>query len=197
MSLKEPDHLTAKVTQKMDRHEFARQYQEIYRQLWLVAAGMIGNRSDADDVVQEAAVIAFQKLDDFRTGTNFTAWVIEIVRRCASNHRRKHARRQTFATAPTELDQQLSQSETSNIDTSLGLAAMESEIDDDMLRVLNQLPKEACCCLLLRIIDGLPYAEISELLGIPEGTVLSHVHRSKKFARERLDSTPSADGGKQ
>ena len=186
--------LPAKVTQRMDRHEFARQYQAIHRQLWLVAAGMIGNRSDADDIVQEAAIVAFRKLSEFRAGSSFSAWVTEIVRRCALNHRRKNVRRQTFATAPSQLDEQLGPRAARNIDTSQGLAAMEAEIDDAMFRVLKQLPEEACCCLLLRIIDGLPYARISEMLGIPEGTVLSHVHRSKKFARDRLSQTSPAEG---
>ena len=44
----------------MDHREFARQYQAIYPRLWLIATGIVGDRTEAEDIVQEAAVIAFR-----------------------------------------------------------------------------------------------------------------------------------------
>ena len=177
----------------MDRHEFACQYQAVYRHLWLVAVAMLGDRTAADDIVQEATVIAFRRISEFRSGSSFSAWVTEIVRRCALNYRRKAKRRKTFATDPLELDQHLERAEVKNPVTSAGLDGLE--IDDAMFRALNQLTDEARCCMLLRIVDGLSYAEISSLLGIPEGTAMSHVHRSKKIARQRLGEGYSTQRG--
>ena len=177
---------SAKASQQMDSRAFAQEYQTVYRRMWLIAAGLTGSGSDADDIVQAAAVVAFRRLAEFRPGSSFSAWLAEIVRRSALNHRRKVTRRKTFATDPTELDQQIDWEEKRDPQLAGGLEEIVSEIDDDMLRVLSQLPEEARCCLLLRVIDGLSYAEISDMLGIPKGTAMSHVHRSKSFARARL-----------
>ena len=102
----------------------------------------------------------------------------------------KMARRKTFATDPEELDHHLQPQVTKERQVSGGLGEIAAEIDDDMFRVLSQLPDEARACMLLRVIDGLTYAEISELVGIPEGTAMSHVHRGKSFARQRLIQAP-------
>ena len=60
-------------------------------------------RIDIAYSVQEAAVIAFEKVDQFQPGSNFSAWMAEIVRRCALNYRRKVQHRRTFAADPTIL----------------------------------------------------------------------------------------------
>ncbi|MEZ6120315.1 MAG: RNA polymerase sigma factor [Pirellulaceae bacterium] len=180
----------------MDRHEFARQYQAIAKRLWLIAIGVVGNRADADDVVQEAALIAFRKRDSFRQGTSFSAWVSQIVRFCAANNQRKKAGRNTLTMDPASMDLQVESSEAVTEFDSLGDAAeFQGAFDDDMLRGLNQLSVEARSCLLLRVVDGLAYADIAELMSIPEGTAMSHVHRSKKWLRKVYSNTPGHEGG--
>jgi RNA polymerase sigma-70 factor (ECF subfamily) len=54
------------------------------------------------------------------------------------------------------------------------------------MRALRGVSEVARACLLLRTLEGMPYARISELLQIPEGTAMSHVHRTRQFLRERL-----------
>jgi len=174
----------------MGRRQFAEEFQTIYRRLYLVAAGIVGDRTEAEDIVQEAAVVAFRKLDKFQAGSNFAAWVTAIVKHCAANYNRKLGNRRTFATDPSSLDQGGDQPATGrSIDTSEGLLAIESEFDDDLFRVLQQLSADARCCLLLRTVDGLSYAEISSFLDIPAGTAMSHVHRSKQLIRRQIDVT--------
>ena len=65
----------------------------------------------------------------------------------------------------------------------------EEQFDDQLLHALNQVSEVARCCLLLRVVEQLPYAEISELMEIPEGTAMSHVHRAKANLRKQLDSS--------
>ena len=169
----------------MDRHEFAKQYQSVFARLWLIAASVIGDRNEADDIVQEAAVIAYRKMDAFQAGTNFGAWAARIVRHCAANHNRKRQGRKTHAVDPSAFDQQ---PDDSALETSFNSMAqhpgdLQTAFDDDLFRGLAQLSTEARTCLLLRVVDELPYTEIAELLGIPAGTAMSHVHRSKKQLR--------------
>jgi len=186
-------------TNVVDPNGFAAQYRDAYHRLTLVAAGVTGERESAEDIVQEAAIIAYQKFDQFTPGSNFAAWLAEIVRRCALNHRRKTQQRRTFPADPATLGQmnhQASAGEPSPIAAESGaILADQAAFDDELARGLMTLSEEARSCLLLRIVEKLSYAEISALLKIPEGTAMSHVHRSKAALRKRLSGEdPSSTG---
>src|SRR5262245_49459894 len=76
----------------LSRDEFARAFQA-HRALFLcLAASVLGARTQAEDVVQEAAIVGLAKLDDFAPGSHFGAWMGRIVRYVALNHARASAR---------------------------------------------------------------------------------------------------------
>jgi RNA polymerase sigma-70 factor (ECF subfamily) len=177
---------------------FAAQYRDAYPRLVLVAAGVTGDRESAEDLVQEAAIIAFEKIQHFSPGSNFSAWLAEIVRRCALNHRRKTQLRRTYAADPLVLGQMNRRDgalpEPSPIAPASGeILADQSSFDDELVAALQQLGDVARCCLLLRTIEKLSYAEIAGLMQIPEGTAMSHVHRSKVVLRRALTPVTSVD----
>lgn len=163
---------------------------------------MIGDTTYAEDIVQEAAVIAFEKSGEFATGSHFGAWLAEIVRRCALNYRRKMGNRKTRPADPRGLASVESHLATRNMvlpfsPESGTLSESQTAFDDNVVRALWQLSDDSRCCLLLRTVLDLSYAEISELMGIPEGTAMSHVHRSKLKMRTQLSnyapSRPTSD----
>lgn len=170
---------------------FDDQYIASYRVLWLIAAGVTGNRSLADDVVQEAAIIALGKLDQFTPGTNFKAWMSQIVRNVGINAARKEHRRRA-ATIGEEgvsdvADQNPTNANPAPVDRASGrLASNQNQFDDTVVKALNELSDVARACLLLKIVEGYDYAEISKLLDIPPGTAMSHVHRARKQLGARL-----------
>lgn len=168
----------------MDGYEFAFQYQSIHAEMCLVAASIVKDGTEAEDIVQEAAVIALRKRDTFEIGTNFTAWVTQIVRYCAANHNRKSNRRRTLAMDPAKLDQH-EYEPSAKRPSFAGQSDLESTIDDAVLRGLSQLTTNARACLTFRA-DGLSYAEIGDLLAIPVGTAVSHVYRSREKLRRCL-----------
>ncbi len=75
-----------------------------YQRLWLIAAAITGDRTEADDIVQDAALVALRKLGDFTAGTSFVAWMSQIVRLTALNHVRKSNRQSTLPIDPQTLD---------------------------------------------------------------------------------------------
>ena len=169
---------------------FAVRFQAAYRRLMLVAAGISGSRDAAEDVVQEAALIAYTKLEQF-DGVNFAAWTAEIVRRCALGVRRKTRTRRTYATDPTILGELNGLASAADERRPMSpvtgeLLADQLAFDDRVLAALQDLSAEARCCLLLRTVEQLSYAEIAALMQMPEGTAMSHVHRSKHALRRRL-----------
>lgn len=161
--------------------EFAESFEASFRTLWLIAVGVVGEPALAEDVVQEAAIVALGKLEQFSPGTNFNAWMGRIVRFVALNlarkeRKRRPARRDTRAVDQLASDQESSGARRLNLDA----------IDQRLVDALEQLGDVARSCLLLRTIADMPYAEIAELLEIPEGTAMSHVHRTRHFLRDRL-----------
>lgn len=178
-----------------DPIDFAEQFQASYRVLWLVAAGIIGDRSAAEDVVQEAAMHALGKLDQFEAGTNFRAWMAQMVRYVALNHLR---RRQKHRAAPLTDAVPSSPKPEASAALELGghgeLPSDQMHFDDRVMAALNSVGDVARACLLLRTIEQMEYSDISKVLGIPEGTAMSHVHRTRQHLRERLAGFESLAG---
>jgi DNA-directed RNA polymerase specialized sigma24 family protein len=66
---------------------------------------------------------------------------------------------------------------------------------DELVRAVESLSPAARACLLLRTLEGMDYRGISGLLGIPQATAMSHVHRARKLLRQRLEVASRAAGG--
>ncbi len=183
-------------TNPISAAEFAELFRASFRVLWLIAAGMLTNKSLADDIVQDAAITAFGKREQFTPGTSFTAWMGQMVRFTAMNLIRKE-KRQAAGGAENEVLEAggaggTDQPEPTAVGHELRLTATyelpddQEHFDDDVINALNEVTPEARACLLLRVIEELDYAQIALILDMPEGTAMSHVHRTKKFLRQKL-----------
>ena len=175
----------------LDVDSFATLLTNCYQRCWLIAVAVTGDRVEADDVVQEASIIALRKLADFTVGTNFTAWISQIVRLTALNHVKKSSRSSIVATDPVMIDRTGTSSvgsakEVISITEDGRLVEPQLDFDDEVLLALREISDEARACLLLRAVERLSYREISQTLQIPEGTAMSHVHRAKHAMRQRL-----------
>lgn len=171
--------------------QFAELFQESWRTLWCVTAAVLGGRDEVEDVLQQAALIAIGKLGDFDPRTNFVAWMAQIVRYTALNTARRRARRRAVTSIHDDLLEQPAGSEhrgngSASASERGKLRAYEEAFDDRLLAALKLLDQTPRACLLLRTVEGLSYREISDVLGIPEGTAMSHVHRTRQALRERL-----------
>jgi RNA polymerase sigma-70 factor (ECF subfamily) len=175
--------------------DFAAQFQASYRTLWLVAVGITQDRAGAEDVVQEAALLALGKLDKFEPGTNFRAWMAQMVRYVALNHARKRQKHRASALGPEVEESSLTQNPSPSA-LRLGgrgeLPADQGIFDDQVIKALNSVSDVARACLLLRTLEHMEYSEISKVLQIPEGTAMSHVHRARQHLRERLAELESS-----
>jgi RNA polymerase sigma-70 factor, ECF subfamily len=186
---------------KLSESEFAALYSGSYRALWLTAAGILHDPVLAEDVVQDAALVAIKRLDQFQPGTSFVAWAGQIVRNVAQNRFRKERRSRTQSVDPSILDggRAVESGGTPSSHLADGGARAGSvpearEIDDRVMHALSAASDIARACLLLRTVEGMEYSEISKLLEIPEGTAMSHVHRTRKLLRDRLDMNEKQTG---
>ena len=169
---------------------FATEFKSASRKLWCLAVAILGCRTQAEDVLQEAAMTALSRLHSFEPGSNFDAWMAKIVRFTASNQVRRHYRRrergsddEILRCAPAH---ESPEARPAGVDGKGQLTAEQEHFDDSVTRALAQLSEMPRSSFLLRTVMGLTYREIAELLGIPEGTAMSHVHRSRAMLRDTL-----------
>jgi len=177
--------------------EFAARLKESYRVLWIIAVGILRDPDLAEDAVQEAAIIGLQKREQFTQGTSFTAWMGQMVRNVSLNSFRKEKRRRTTSIDTEGLVDELrgggSGLPALRIGADGALPPGQRHFDDRLMKALATLSETARTCLLLRTIEELEYSEISRLLSIPEGTAMSHVHRTRTFLREQLADPATRD----
>lgn len=174
--------LPGRVSERLTRDAFARELERSRPRLVCLAASVLNTQNGAEDVVQEAALVALDRLDDFTPGTHFDAWMGRIVRFTALNHARARVRARSVGEPSIEL-----------ADRRRSGGSLAHELDDDLSRALAALAETARAALLLRTVLELDYATIARLLDIPEGTAMSHVHRSREALRRALLAAREAE----
>jgi RNA polymerase sigma-70 factor, ECF subfamily len=163
----------------------------LFDSLYNFARWIARDSDDAEDLVQETYLKALRSFASFQPGTNFRAWIFQILRNTFLSSRKTYERRM--------------------------IDALESEEDGPEPAVVNETPEtillnRSNLQLVRAAIDGLPvhyretlllceveemsYQQISEILSIPIGTVMSRLARARKAVRESLGSTPGAPRSK-
>lgn len=149
--------------------------------LYGLAYYLVGNRSDAEDVVQETFLGAFKQAGSFAGRSSVETWLRSILMRQAARHHRVSYRRRENQTtglsedAVTALEgrRHISEAEASNVRM-------------DVLAGLDELTREHREVIVLREIEGMSYREIADTLGVPRGTVESRLYRARRRLREWL-----------
>jgi RNA polymerase sigma-70 factor, ECF subfamily len=139
-------------------------------------------RDDAEDLVSDTVLRAFERWEQYRLGTNIRAWLFTILYHLfVSRKRRIDAR---------EVADGDGESGWSTRDA-IGEADPEgrfydSFLDDEIVRAIDSLPDEYRTAVVLSDIQELRYAEIAQILDIPEGTVKSRLFRGRRLLQRKL-----------
>jgi len=157
----------------------------LFDSIYNFARWLVPNQSDAEDLVQETYLKALRSYASFQPGTNFRAWIFQILRNTFLSSCSKLERRMTVAMGADEDFHRLAP--TSITPESLliehsGTAAVRSAIE--------QLPLIFREVILLCDVEETSYREIAEILSIPIGTVMSRLARARKAVRQCLCSDP-------
>lgn len=175
---------------------FEQQALPLMPQLYGAALRWTRNPSDAEDLVQEAFAKAFVAWGQFQQGTNLKAWLYRIMTNTHINMYNKRAKDQAKGGLDDLEDWQIGSAEsvTSLSSRSAELEAIDNLPSDTIRKALHDIPEEFRMVVYYAVVDGLPYAEIAEIMDTPIGTVMSRLHRGKKMLRKSLADYAMAEG---
>jgi RNA polymerase sigma factor (sigma-70 family) len=159
----------------------------LFDRLYNFAQWLTHNPNDAEDLVQETYLKALRSFALFRPGTNFRAWIFQILRNAFLSSRSKLERRLTVKVDAEEDGPELAV-DTQTPETIL----MNRSYSQQLQRAIEGLPVHYRETLLLCEVEEMSYLEIAEILSIPIGTVMSRLARARKAVRKSLCSTHGA-----
>lgn len=144
--------------------------------LYRAASSMLGNRTEAEDVLQETYLQAWKSFHRFTPGTNCRAWLFKILFHVIQHHRRKWFKAR------------LVREEEENLEAILVYEAPipQDLSDEDVLAAFQKIPLAYREVVLLSDVYDFTYKEIQETLAIPIGTVMSRLSRGRQLLRTCL-----------
>lgn len=179
---------TAELVNDVDRERFERDALPMLDQLYRVARSHTRTAADAEDLVQETMIKAYLGFHSFDDGTNIRAWLLRILTNTWINSYRQAQRRPDETLSDVITDAQLADHarHSSSGLPSAELAALESLGDDEVRYALSELREDYRLVVYYADVEGFKYKEISEILDLPLGTVMSRLHRGRRALRRLL-----------
>jgi RNA polymerase sigma-70 factor (ECF subfamily) len=154
----------------------------MFDSLYNFARWLAHNSDDAEDLVQETYLKALRSFQSFQAGTNFRAWIFQILRNTFLSSRTKLDRRMTVAMDLEEDGPELA------VDTTTPEVILLNRSNSQLMqRAIEDLPAHYRETLLLCEVEEMSYQEIAQILSIPIGTVMSRLARARKAVRKTLD----------
>jgi RNA polymerase sigma-70 factor (ECF subfamily) len=151
-----------------------------YRAAVVRTAQAIVGRDDAEDIAQDALLLAFKALPSIEEPSKFAAWLSAITRHRAL---RFNKRERPHQAGRIDLDEFL-------LEQVRGLGqplTSRSEEDDELKLALDNVPSDYALVLRLRFFDDMPLKRIAAFLGAPVSTVKWRIHRGKQLLREQVE----------
>jgi RNA polymerase sigma-70 factor, ECF subfamily len=158
-------------------------FETIYRahagRLYSVACRVLGNPTDAEDLLQEIFLAAHRKLDTFRGDSALGTWLYRLAMNLCLDHLRSRATRSGQLTDALDDEYGLD-------DAGSRRLAERTVAKMDLERAMAQLPEGCRTAFVLHDVEGLEHREIADILGIAEGTSKSQVHKARMRLRSML-----------
>jgi RNA polymerase sigma-70 factor (ECF subfamily) len=165
-------------------------FRPILNMAYGTAVRLTHDRTEAEDLVQDAALLAFRAFGSFQPGTNFKAWFFRILTNAFySRHRKTKHERDNVSTE--DLPALYLYARTAEIglhsqERDPASALMDKFDTEHVTEALDALPEEYRVVSSLYFIDDLSYQQIAEAIGCPVGTVRSRLHRGRRMLQKAL-----------
>lgn len=170
------------LARKGDTQAFGALVERYQRRVVGVAQAIVHNQDDAVELAQETFIRAYENLSKFESRSSFSTWLYRIAANLSIDFRRREGRH-------TVLRGEDAEAEFQRLPSPRGDSFNEtsrSELSGRINLALKELTQEHRAVILLREVEGLSYDEISDVLQIPRGTVMSRLHYARGRLRELL-----------
>lgn len=169
-----------------DHAAFERLMRRYNRRLFRLARAVLKDPSEAEDVLQDAYLSAYQSLRQFRGEAALSTWLSRLVLNECSGRLRRHLRRQNVipmvsSTNRPDVDNVAAQ-DSELPDRAAGRAQIRSMLEHK----LDELPEAFRLVFVMRSVEELSVQDTAQILGIPEDTVRSRHFRARSLLREAL-----------
>jgi RNA polymerase sigma-70 factor (ECF subfamily) len=164
------------------REQFEREALVHLDAMYSFALKLTRARDEAEDLVSDTILRAFDRWEQYQLGTNVRAWLFTILYHTfVSRKRRIDAREVQLPEDPDGWSafEAVGESDPEG-------QFYDSFIDEEVTGAIDDLPQDYRTAVVLSDIQGLRYAEIAEILGIPEGTVKSRLFRGRRILQKKL-----------
>ena len=164
------------------RTQFEREALQHLDALYSFALKLSRARDDAEDLVSDTVLRAFERWEQYRLGTNIRAWLFTILYHVFVSRKRRIDAREV---QPVEEHDGWSLFDAVG-ETDPEGRFYDSFLDDEIVRAIDALPDEYRATVVLSDVHELRYAEIAQILGVPEGTVKSRLFRGRRILQRKL-----------
>ena len=157
-----------------------------FEALYRTAFRLTGNKAQAEDLVQQTYLRAWRSLSQLRGLSGVQPWMFRILRTVFIDQLRRESSRPKLVTDVEKMltaPEQLSPPDVSDVNDR---SKLDEVFDQEIISAMTELPNEERLALLFQVVGGLSYREISEALERPIGSVMSRIHRAKRWLRRRL-----------
>ncbi|WP_318656497.1 sigma-70 family RNA polymerase sigma factor [Scrofimicrobium canadense] len=185
-----------KARDAIEREElFASEALPLLDQMYAGAMRLARNREDAEDLVQDLYLTAYDKFDGYQPGTNIRAWMFRILTNLYISRYRKMQREPKLADSENVEEWHMVQAARREGRPMPGEDFFETLPDETIREAFQKLPENYRLALYLVDVQGFTHKETAQMLDIPAGTVMSRVHRGRKMLRNALDTYEEVSDG--
>ncbi|MDX2182514.1 MAG: sigma-70 family RNA polymerase sigma factor [Gemmatimonadaceae bacterium] len=164
------------------REQFEREAMLHLDAMYSFALKLTRARDDAEDLVSDTILRAFERWEQYRLGTNIRAWLFTILYHVFVSRKRRIDAREV---QPIEQEDGWTGYEAvGEIDPEGRF--YDSFLDESITAAIEKLPDEYRAAVVLSDLHQLRYAEIAHILGVPEGTVKSRLFRGRRILQKKL-----------
>jgi RNA polymerase sigma-70 factor (ECF subfamily) len=181
-----------------DEAAFKELFDRYHRRAFAVAFGVVKNKQDALDIVQDAFIKVHRHIGNFQGSSSFYTWLYRIVMNLSIDHVRRGKKGKDL-----DYDDRVGR-DVSDVagdgallprilDGNPGKTALRKELTEAIMAALEELPEYHRAVILLREVEGLSYEEMSKILKVPKGTIMSRLFHARKKMQAALSEYMTGD----
>ncbi|MCC6876103.1 MAG: sigma-70 family RNA polymerase sigma factor [Sandaracinaceae bacterium] len=184
--------------QEGSQEAFRTLFERYHRRCYAVAYGVVKNKQDAMDVVQDAFVKVHRHIGAFQGTSSFYTWLYRIIMNLAIDHvrRRRNARGLEYDDSVARDSTEIAGDGTLMpriLDGNPAKTVVRQELLGKIQAALDELPEYHRAVILLREVEGMSYEEMAQVLEVPKGTIMSRLFHARKKMQQALGDYMQGD----